>query len=74
MILILRQVNAMDETFELGYFLGTWQILLENPFDLNAFLFHMKYGRKITNLLIFTTPAKDCIKPGNDFTLFQNWS
>ena len=39
----------MSETLSLGYKFGAWQIWFKKQFDLNIFVFHLKYGGKITN-------------------------
>ena len=60
MILNLHQLNSMGETLKLGYKFNSRQILFKKPFDLIIFLFHMKYERKITMRLVFTTLTKNC--------------
>ena len=43
----LCELNSMGNTLKVKYIFGAWQIM--KKFDLNIFLAHMKYGRKILN-------------------------
>ena len=42
----------MGNTVKVKYKFGAWQMVFsqKNPFDVNIFLSHMKYGQKLKNL------------------------
>ena len=50
----------MGNTFKVKYVFGAWQILLKKPFDVNMFLSHMKYGRKIVKPDSYSGPLSVC--------------
>ena len=60
MILILRQLNSLGETFSLDINLVLSKFCKKNPFDLNIFLFHRNYGRKIAEKTLEPKRAKVC--------------
>ena len=47
----LCELNSMGNTLKVIYKFVAWKIFKKKPFDLNIFLFHMKYGRKMKNHL-----------------------
>ena len=49
------ELNSMGNTLQVKYKFGAWLILLKKSFDLNIFLSHMEYGRKMTILNLINT-------------------
>ena len=49
MILIMRQLISLSKTINLAIIWEHGKFFGKKRFDLNIFLFHMKYGRKITS-------------------------